>query len=82
MSMHEDVLRNRREIDQRIREVERVIGKIKDPTSLRIDLKDGSTITLSINVLGRSALDHMLQSALADLKKEQIKIEDRIAKWE
>lgn len=82
MSMHEDVLRNRREIDQRIREVERVIAKIKDPTSLRIDLKDGATITLSINVLGRSALDHMLQSALADMKKEQVKIEDRIAKWE
>lgn len=82
MSMHEEVLRNRRELDQRIREVERVIGKIKDPTSLRIDLKDGSTITLSINVLGRSALDHMLQSALADMKKEQVKIEDRIAKWE
>ena len=82
MSMHEDVLRNRREIDQRIREVERIISKIKDPTSLRIDLKDGSTITLSINVLGRSALDHMLQSALSDMKKEQIKIEDRIAKWE
>lgn len=82
MSMHEDVLRNRRELDQRIREVERVIGKIKDPTSLRIDLKDGATITLSINILGRSALDHMLQSALADMKKEQIKIEDRIAKWE
>jgi len=82
MSMHEDVLRNRREIDQRIREVERVIGKIKDPTSLRIDLKDGTTITLSINVLGRSALDHMLQSALSDMKKEQVKIEDRIAKWE
>ena len=82
MSMHEDVLRNRREIDQRIREVERVIAKIKDPTSLRIDLKDGTTIILSINVLGRSALDHMLQSALSDMKKEQIKIEDRIAKWE
>ena len=82
MSMHEDVLRNRREIDQRIREVERVIAKIKDPTSLRIDLKDGSTITLSMGVLGRSALDHMLQSALADMKKEQVKIEDRIAKWE
>jgi len=82
MSMHEDVLRNRREIDQRIREVERVIVKIKDPTSLRIDLKDGSTITLSMGVLGRSALDHMLQSALSDMKKEQIKIEDRIAKWE
>ena len=82
MSMHEDVLRNRREIDQRIREVERIISKIKDPTSLRIDLKDGSTITLSINVLGRSALDHMLQSALSDMKKEQVKIEDRIAKWE
>lgn len=82
MSMHEEVLRNRRELDQRIREVERVIGKIKDPTSLRIDLKDGSTITLSINVLGRSALDHMLQSALSDMKKEQVKIEDRIAKWE
>lgn len=82
MSMHEDVLRNRRELDQRIREVERVIGKIKDPTSLRIDLKDGSTITVSMGVLGRSALDHMLQSALSDMKKEQIKIEDRIAKWE
>lgn len=82
MSMHEDVLRNRRELDQRIREVERVIAKIKDPTSLRIDLKDGSTITLSMGVLGRSALDHMLQSDLSDMKKEQIKIEDRIAKWE
>lgn len=82
MSKHEEVLRSLRELDQRTREVERVIGKIKDPTSLRIDLKDGSTITVSINVLGRSALDHMLQSALADMKKEQIKIEDRVAKWE
>jgi hypothetical protein len=82
MSKHEEVLRSLRELDQRIREVERVIAKIKDPTSLRIDLKDGTTITLSINVLGRSALDHMLQSALSDMKKEQIKIEDRIAKWE
>jgi len=82
MSMHEDVLRQRRELDQRIREVDRIIGKIKDPTSLRIDLKDGSTIMLSLNVIGRSALDHMLQSALSDMKKEQTKIEDRIAKWE
>lgn len=82
MSMHEDVLRNRRELDQRIREVERVIGRIKDPTCLKIELKDGSAIVLSMNVLGRGALDHMLQSALADMKAEQIKIEDRIAKWE
>ena len=82
MSMHEEILRKRRELDQRIREIERVIGKIKYPTSLKIDLKDGSAIVLSLNVLGQSALDHMLHSALSDMKKEQTKIEDRIAKWE
>jgi len=80
--MHEEVLRSLRDLEMRIREVERVIGKVKNPTCLKIELKDGSAVVLSMNVLGRSALDHMLQSALADMKKEQIKIEDRIAKWE
>lgn len=82
MSMHEEVLRKRRELDQRIREIERAIEKVKNPISVRVDLKDGSGVSISINTLGRGALDHMLQSALSDLKKELTKIEDRIAKWE
>lgn len=82
MSMHEEVLRKRRELDQRIREIERAIEKVKNPVSVRIDLKDGSGVLISINTLGRGALDHMLQSTLSDIRKQLIKVEERIAKWE
>lgn len=82
MSMHEDVLRKRRELDQNIREIERVILKTKDPVLMKIEMKDGSAVQLSVRTFGRSCLDHMLQSLLSDLKKELAKIEDRISKWE
>jgi len=79
---HESILRKKREIEQRIRELDRVIGKVKDPISLKIELKDGSQLVLSIREFGRSCLDHMLHKMLADLKKEDQSLADRISKWE
>lgn len=82
MSMHENVLRQRRELDQNIREIELVILKTKDPVLMEIEMKDGSAVQLSVRTFGRSSIDHMLQSVLSDLKKELEKIEARISKWE
>ena len=82
MINHEEILRQKRELENSVNELERIVKEIKNPKYIKILNGDGSEKSISTDRLGQGLTEEFLKKALATGICKLGEMNARIAKWE